>query len=306
MWYTYKKYIDENEEIRCWFKVSENRKKIRNVELWLLEELKKICKKHNIKYYAEWWTLLWAIRHKWFIPWDDDIDLVMFREDYEKFLEIAKKELPNYIEVYENHLWFSRISNVNTAAFWSDNRWDNDFIWGICIDIFPIDHASRSTIINYVKSTILRFLRIIMLSKKSFWSINKLKKWKKFFAYICKFTLGRINYSKLHKIHEKISKKVIFKGEDIYTGRCPWLYYPKNIFDKSHSAKFEKTTICIPDWYDEYLKITYGDYMKPVIFSWWHNCRYSVDKSYKDIIKIFDRSMSNEQNYNNCKDLFLL
>lgn len=306
MSYAYKKYIDENEEIRSWFKVSENRKKIWNIELGLIEEVKRIWRKYNIKYYAEWWTLLWAIRHEWFIPWDDDVDLVMFREDYEKFLKIAPKELPNYIKVWENHSWFSRISNLNTAVFWNDNRWDKDFVWGIWIDIFPMDYASKSVIINYIKSTILRFLRAIMLSQKSFWFINKLEKWKKFFAYICNFIFGNFNYSKIHKIHEKISKKVFFKGENIYTGRCPWIYYPKNIFDKSHNVKFENITICIPDWYDEYLKITYGDYMEPVIFPWWHNCRYSVKKSYKDIVKTFDKLKSNQENYDNCKDLFLL
>ena len=75
----YNKSIDETEEIRSWFVVSVNRKKVWNIQLWLLEELKSICKKHKIKYYADGGTLLGAVRHKWFIPRDDDIDIDMFR-----------------------------------------------------------------------------------------------------------------------------------------------------------------------------------------------------------------------------------
>ena len=309
MWYTknnYKKFIPEYEEIRSWFKVTSNRKKVRNIELWLLNELKKICEKHNIKYYADWGTLLWTIRHKWFIPRDDDIDLVMFREDYDKFLKISKEGLPDYIKLWKYRGWFSKLVNIKTAALWKDNWREDDFTGGICIDVFPIDHASKFMTINYIKSIALRFLRSILLSQKWDWFINELGLWKKLFLKIFKTFFNKINYSRIYQIHENISKKVIFKWENVYSAGFPYRFYSKSMYNKSHDVKFENTSINIPDWYDVYLKKAYWDYMKPVIYEWWHNCRYSVEKSYKDIIKSFNKNKSNEDNYNSCKDLFVL
>jgi len=306
MWYKYKKYIEENEEIRCWFKVSSNRKKVRNIQLGLLEELKRICKKHNLKYYAEWWTLLWAIRHKWFIPWDDDVDLVMFREDYEKLFKIAPKELPNWVKLFRHHQWFSKIVNINTTALWYENRWDKDFVGWIWIDIFPMDYASRFMIINHIKSIILRFLRMILLSKKSDAFVTKMKKWQQVLINICNHIFKKIDSYKICQIHERISKKTFFKWDYIYTGFCPYIFYPKRIFDKYYDIQYENTCITIPNWYDTYLRITYGDYMKPVIYNELHGCRFSVNKSYKDIIKTFDKFKTNEENYKNCWFLFLL
>ena len=145
---------------------------------------------------------------------------------------------------------------------------------------------------------------MILISQKSDKLIETAPSRKKILLKISKVVFKWINCSKLCDIYEKISRKVFFKWWDIYTGWCSCLYYPENIFDKTHDTEFEKTTICIPDWYDKYLTMVYGDYMKPVIFDWWHSCRYSVKKSYKEIIKWFNKNKRNEENYNNCNDLF--
>lgn len=74
-------------------------------ELEVLSEIDKICKKHNIQYFADWGTLLAAVRHEGFIPWDDDLDITMKREDYHRFMEIAQTELPEGFFAYDfrNH-----------------------------------------------------------------------------------------------------------------------------------------------------------------------------------------------------------
>ena len=301
----YKKYIEENEEIRSWFKVTSNRKKVWNVQLWIIEEVKKICKKHNIKYYADWGTMLWAIRHWWYIPWDDDVDLVMFREDYEKFLRIAPKELPSYLKTRNYYMWFTKIVNVNTSAFWWDNRWDKDFFGWIRIDIFPLDYASRFSIINKIKKFFSKILIAIIFPQKSYESINHVKR-NKFISQISKHLFGRVDWEKIRKMYQSLNKNTLFKWDNVYKHWHLFIDFPSSIYKKSYEINFENITINVPDNYDTYLKRMYWEYMNPVIYPWWHNCRYSVDKSYKDVIKSFNKSRSNEDNYNSCKDLFSL
>lgn len=80
-------------ENRCEFWVDESRKMLWKIELDIMEEIDGICKRHDIKYSILGGALIGAIRHKGFIPWDDDMDIGMLREDYNRFLEVAPKEL---------------------------------------------------------------------------------------------------------------------------------------------------------------------------------------------------------------------
>ena len=120
------------------------------------------------------------------------------------------------------------------------------------------------------------------------------------------YLLNNVNYSKIYQIHEKINKKVYFKWNWVYLSRRPYKILSEDVYKKWNDMKFENTSIIVPNWYDAYLKTYYGDYMEPVVREWWHNCRYSVDVPYNDIIKWFDKNKSNYDNYNNCSNLFLL
>ena len=76
------------EEIRCGFTVSEMMKRVWAVEMEVLQQIHRICKDYGLTYYAHWGTLLGAIRHKGFIPWDDDIDIAMKRKDYQVLMRV--------------------------------------------------------------------------------------------------------------------------------------------------------------------------------------------------------------------------
>lgn len=141
------------EEVRCGFKVTERMKRAWAAELKILTEIDALCKKYNITYFAEVGTLLGAVRHHGFIPWDDDIDLAMKRDDYMRFLSVAH-ELPAdyriksmYHDVTGTFCQFHAVVEnfVGEKLEWDEKR--NEKFFGcpfICaIDIFPLDYIPR-------------------------------------------------------------------------------------------------------------------------------------------------------------------
>ena len=161
----------ERDELRGGYLVTAHKKKLWNVELGLLKEFARICDRHNLRRFAIGGTLLGAARHAGFIPWDFDVDVIMFRRDYNEFQRIAAEELsePYFLDVWYNYRLESEGASLADGAFqfitaeqeraygtrWltqlpsirlRDNRTtmiefpDRNFInQGIWIDIFPLD-----------------------------------------------------------------------------------------------------------------------------------------------------------------------
>ena len=124
-------------ETKCDFYIDTNRKKVWQAELDILEKVIDVCDKNNIKYFLASGTLLGAVRHKGFIPWDDDIDLVMKREDYNRFLEIAEKSIkyPYFLQCYKTEKNYMRghaqIRNSETTAIIrGDTKFKNSWFEG--------------------------------------------------------------------------------------------------------------------------------------------------------------------------------
>lgn len=131
------------DEIRSGFLVTTNRKKVWNVELEILVEFDRICKKYGLRYFADSGTLLGAVRHKGFIPWDDDIDIMMPRPDYEQFKKVASKEIkPPYF--FQNSYTdlvttaYSKIRDIRTTAIEYLDM-PLQYNQGIFIDIIALD-----------------------------------------------------------------------------------------------------------------------------------------------------------------------
>ena len=114
-------------------------------ELALLKEVKRICKKYRLRYFLCGGTLLGAVRHQGFIPWDDDIDIMMPREDYEQFIRMASEEWQDYY--YTNsarpdcitHVVDKKTTIIRTNCM--KERREN-----LCIDIFPLDGMPKSAV----------------------------------------------------------------------------------------------------------------------------------------------------------------
>jgi lipopolysaccharide cholinephosphotransferase len=137
-----------DEEVRCDYLVTHEMKEVWAVELDLLAELLRVCKKHNIKIFASGGTMLGAVRHKGFIPWDDDIDMAMFREDYDKLCDVAPLEF-SYPYFFQTEYTdkgslrgHAQLRNSETTGILSSEFKNKlTFNQGIFLDIFPLDNV---------------------------------------------------------------------------------------------------------------------------------------------------------------------
>lgn len=133
------------EEVICGCRISAERKQLWAVLLDMLEVFLSICNQHGLRYFAVEGTLLGAVRHRGFIPWDDDIDLAMPRKDFERFLRLAPKALPSHISLHHKRItpdspWYFHAKLRNNRTTFIEPQWAHlNINHGIFIDIFPMD-----------------------------------------------------------------------------------------------------------------------------------------------------------------------
>lgn len=260
--------INLEPETKCDFYIDTNRKKIWQVELDMLEKVKDICDKYDINYSLNGGSLLGAIRHKGFIPWDDDIDIMMLRKDYEKFLKIAEKELDNpyFFQYYKTEKGYfyghAQIRNVNTTAIVKGDLYNN-FNHGIFIDIFPLDNVPDD--LNERK----KFLKRINRSKKilSLYTVRDSKNILK--KYLKKIIFGI--YWKIKNIDKELERfeSECQKYNNIETRECAPISfiqieksYNTDWFKEYIETDFENLKMKIIKNYDLFLKNMYGNYME--------------------------------------------
>ena len=251
----------------------------KKVLLDLLKVFKMVCKKHNLRYFAIGGTCIGAIRHKGFIPWDDDMDVGMPYEDFLKFREIARCELPDGYDVYcpteHKYMYYNAIflHNTNTASI--------DYIWkdfpecykGISIDILPVMGTPKGIIMQKLFQ-----LNIAYVITKN----RMLKTPLEFQAGIMQKTIWRLfnmfqnkgNEMEYMKKIENKFKKIKFDNSDMVIFAWLWRSKTKHanwtnhnmfcykLFADEIEVPFEDTTICVPVGYDEYLTKDYNNYME--------------------------------------------
>ena len=255
------------EEIRSGFQVDEKRKKVWAVELQLLEKFDEVCQKYDLTYYAYYGTLLGAVRHQGFIPWDDDIDVVMFREDYEKFQAVAPKEFtePYFFQnsYTDQMLWFfSKIRDSRTTAIEFPVR---NLHQGIFIDVFPLDDVPDG--IHEEFSTVLEVQREIWLTinnpKKILLDLEKGKR----FTLDTDILLDLIKMDRSQRLREFETFSLSYAGEservNFITSELSQDHYKsvkREWFQEKIYLPFEGIRIPVPVEYDKILKQSYGDY----------------------------------------------
>jgi lipopolysaccharide cholinephosphotransferase len=243
--------------------------KLRMAQLMIAREIKRICEKHNIKYFLDSGSLLGAVRHNGFIPWDDDIDIGMLKEDYEKFIAIAPQELnekfflDNDRTNPKNPYVFSKLRLRGTTYLEKigNNSLEHNEIF---VDIFPYYYRSENKIFRKIEGIEMLILSQALLSKSGY-KVWKGKGWKKRLKFIPTDFLGTIlSKNKIRALINRLYNKntnTSLVGIQAGSDYGYW-FFEKNILEELIPHVFEGDEFDIPKEYDTYLKQAYGDYMK--------------------------------------------
>lgn len=290
------------EEIRDGYTVPAKMKEVWAVELDLLNELMQVCKKHHVKYYAAGGTMLGAIRHHGMVPWDDDIDVMLPRQEFDRLCEIAPIEFshPYFFQTedtdpgsYRGH---AQLRNSETtgilASGYDDKRQINQ---GIFIDIFPLDNVPDDEVLRtrfYIRLKRLRrkyhgFVDRSLqrhYKRRTNWIKNLYNDlWYKFPLLASK--VAKWYYSRFLK------ESMVCNRDDtldvvmtpFYEARWTW---SRRCFESQVEVPFEMLTIPVPSAYEVMLEKTYGDWQKFVVGGSVHGgVIFDTNRPYTEYIK---------------------
>ena len=273
---------------------------LKEKEFEMLKHFISICEKYNLRYFLIGGSCLGAVRHNGFIPWDDDIDVGMPRDDYDKFLDIAQNELPENLFL-QNHcmdkeypMSFSKIRNSDTT-FIEKSLQKCNINHGIYIDVFPLDGFTS----NRVKKAFFIIKKYLLSFRISYLFVFEKKKLPKctFRHFVKKAVklISRIIYPDIKKAvlkRDKHYRKYKYDSSQLIANHSsPWEQrevMPKEFYGNGIDGIFEGIKVKLPQDYDAYLTALYGDYMKfpPEEQRVGHHYHTVIDcnKSYKEYV----------------------
>lgn len=249
--------------------------KVQREILHIFKEIDQICVKYKLRYFAIGGTCLGAVRHGGFIPWDDDLDIAMPREDYERFKRIAAKQLPDNFKIYDvgqgmhYTCYFMKVHNTDTTFIEKGMSVYPDRYTGVYVDIMPLDGIPSGS-------------------------------WKKKFYFMKLRNLMRLDWHRKNMFHpvyakeKQVGKNIVWKLVNIFIKRLPDNYFsdkyvqlqksysydnsrdlcytwskrasqvifPKSDFEDYVLLPFEDMKMRCPVGYDNFLTVLFGEYMK--------------------------------------------
>ena len=238
----------------------------REILLSIMDDIDSFCRKNNIKYSITSGTLIGAIRHKGFIPWDDDLDIMMEREQYDKFVSSYRSDKYQLLCVNNSSDWadlYFRVVDNRTTIKWKNCAGYSHGLWVACL---PFDHIpSEKKQFECLKKKADRYFSLFWKIKKSSWIENG-----SLLRNIIKYVL-RCFYKLLPttfvgvSMENTIRKYSKLPSEKIGSVSWWWkriLLFPTNTFDKYIDVDFEGRKYMAIKEYDSYMREIYGDYMQ--------------------------------------------
>lgn len=245
-------------------------KQLQNIQLECLIELDRICKENNIKYSLDGGSLLGAVRHKGFIPWDDDIDLIMLRSDYERFFEICKKELDSDRFFLQEHrtdphycVGYPRIRR-NGTVYQRAGHEHMKYHDGVFIDLFVLDNVPDNPLLRALHRYACFCIRKILWSKtgKKLAPTLLQRIWFSLVALIpSNFAFG-CNDIIARTCNERKTKLIRHNTHPYPNPKICGYGIPSELLDEFTELEFEGRSFPAVKEYDKYLTMLYGDYMK--------------------------------------------
>ena len=246
-----------------------NLEQLKKVEFNILLEIDRFCREHGIRYSLAGGTLLGAVRHKGFIPWDDDIDICMTRDQYDRFISLFSQETGRYrVITYKNNpqykYLFAKVVDTHTKLV-EDHNFPVDGM-GVFVDIFPIDVLgdTREEAAQILKKVKLKRFLCVAASWKHFY-INHNRSVFRQLPRLAFFLISRgINVSKMNAW---IDAQFPFDESKAYWGCVCGSYEEREIMERevfTHymELEFEGHQFMVFQEYDTYLRCLYHDYMK--------------------------------------------
>lgn len=239
-----------------------------------LESFKSFCSKYGLRYFAAYGTAIGAVRHHGFIPWDDDIDVMMLREDYDKFISLKNELTGSSFQIvdYNDKGYFCPFAKfIDTSiTHWEFKQYP--FNSGAYIDVFPVDYVDGSEEEALALSE--KMERVFSLYQRAIEEYSGSDYLKLFRGWHLKTLFKRfITVCFIRPFHSQLLNK--FRAYEnlnrLKKGNCLYVYCTmyrygqeinrKEVFESSLDMSFEGTTIAVPIGYNEILKNKFGDYM---------------------------------------------
>ena len=241
----------------------------------LLNKFNNFCVENDIKYSLAYGSLLGAIRHKGFIPWDDDVDIILSREEFKKLKKlISNSSLFDWDYLSNDALWIGRIKEKNNK---------DKTAYPPIIDIFILDNVPDSKLLAKIKLLLVLFFMGTAKKKPDLSRFKFVMQIMAFMTWLFGLLIpNKLKFSLIERISEignksKTQSVSCYNTVFMYMGK----YFPSSMMSDYNFVNFENTSLMIMKGYEEFLTIIYGDYMTPPKDKFGHHLHPEYGPKYK-------------------------